>query len=219
MLRCNNHAQIPGENMTEETKSNVEENVETPPGEITAAAKADSSDELARLREELAAKTQEAKENYDRYVRQIAETENFKKRNVRERDDAIRFANEILIKDLLPVIDNLERAITHAANGKNGKPLVEGVEMVLKGFLDVLNKYGVSPIVAVGQPFDPSKHEAIAQVSSHDHEPNTVVEELHKGYMFRDRLLRAALVSVSKAPETKEKKNGNGLVENNPGDD
>ena len=205
--------------MTQESKTNPEENVEALLGDDSLAANPDSPDQLARLRDQLAAKTQEAKENYDRYVRQIAETENFKKRNVRERDDAIRFANEMLIKDLLPVIDNLERAIAHAADGKNGKPLVEGVEMVLKGFLDVLNKFGVSPIVAVGQPFDPSKHEAIAQVSTHEHEPNTVVEELHKGYMFRDRLLRAALVSVSKAPETKEKKNTNGLVENNPSDD
>jgi len=205
--------------MTEETKNSVEDNLEAPPADEAGAANADGPDELTKLREQLAAKTQEAKENYDRYVRQIAESENFKKRNVRERDDAIRFANETLIKDLLPVIDNLERAIAHAADGKNGKPLVEGVEMVLKGFLDVLGKYGVTQIVAVGQPFDPSKHEAIAQVSSPDHEPNTVVEELHKGYMFRDRLLRAALVSVSKAPETKEKKNENGLVENNSLDD
>ena len=205
--------------MTREKESNIDENIEAPPAEDFRVADADDSNELVRLRQQLAEKTQEAKENYDRYVRQIAETENFKKRNVRERDDAIRFANEILIRDLLPVIDNLERAIAHAADGKNGKPLVEGVEMVLKGFLDVLNKYGVSQIVAVGQPFDPSKHEAIAQVSSQEHEPNTVVEQLHKGYMFRDRLLRAALVSVSKAPETKEKKNDNGLVENTPSDD
>ena len=175
--------------------------------------------ELGSLREQLEAKEQEAKDNYDRFVRQVAETENFKKRNLRERDDAIRFANEALVKELLPIIDNLERAIAHAAGAENGKPLVEGVEMVLKGFLDVLSKFGVSQIVAVGQPFDPTKHEAIAQVMSDDHEPNTVVAELHKGYMFRDRLLRAALVSVAKAPETKEKKNGIGEVENKPSDD
>jgi len=124
-----------------------------------------------------------------------------------------------LLKDLLPFVDNLERAIAHAASGENGKPLVEGVEMVLKGLLDVLSKFGVSPIVAVGQPFDPSKHEAIAQVVSDVHQPNVVVEELHRGYMFRDRLLRAALVSVAKTLETKEKKNDIGQVENTPSDD
>ena len=210
--------------MTEETKLNLDETVENQlgakaaPDSITDNPDA-STAELANLRQQLAAKEQEAKENYDRYVRQIAETENFKKRNARERDDAIRYANEMLLKDLLPVIDNLERAIAHAASGENGKPLVEGVEMVLKGFLDVLSKFGVSQIVAVGQPFDPSKHEAIAQVVSDSHDPNVVIEELHKGYMFRDRLLRAALVSVAKAPETKEKKNDIGQVENNPSDD
>ncbi len=175
--------------------------------------------ELDRLREQLDAKEQEAKINYDRYVRQLAEAENFKKRNAREKDEAIRFANEALLKDLLPVVDNLERAIAHAPGGANGKSLVEGVEMVLKGFLDVLEKFGVSQIIAVGQPFDPSKHEAMAQVASDEYEPNMVVEELHKGYMFRDRLLRPALVSVAKPPETKEKKNDRGAVENDPSDD
>jgi len=210
--------------MTEETKLNLEETVEnqlgakSAPDSITDNPDA-STAELANLRQQLAAKEQEAKENYDRYVRQIAEAENFKKRNARERDDAIRYANEMLLKDLLPIIDNLERAIAHAASGENGKPLVEGVEMVLKGFLDVLSKFGVSQIIAVGQPFDPSKHEAIAQVVSDSHDPNVVIEELHRGYMFRDRLLRAALVSVAKAPETKEKKNDIGQVENNPSDD
>jgi molecular chaperone GrpE len=210
--------------MTEETKLNLDETVESQlGGESAPVGITDNPDastaELANLRQQLAAKEQEAKDNYDRYVRQIAEAENFKKRNARERDDAIRFANEMLLKDLLPVIDNLERAIAHAASGENGKPLVDGVEMVLKGFLDALSKFGVSQIVAVGQPFDPSKHEAIAQVVSDSHEPNVVVEELHRGYMFRDRLLRAALVSVAKAPETKEKKNDTGQVENNPSDD
>ncbi len=207
--------------MTEETKSHPDEVIddqqtgESAPVDINV----ETDDELASLRQQLAAKKDEAKTNYDRYVRQVAEAENFKKRNARERDDAIRFANEALLKDILPVLDNLERAIAHAAGGENGKSLVDGVEMVLKGFLDVLSKFGVSQISAVGQPFDPSKHEAIAQVVSDTWEPNTVVDELHKGYMFRDRLLRAALVSVAKAPETKEKKNDGGEVENNPSDD
>ena len=210
--------------MTEETKLNIEETVESQLERESATVDiTDNPDtstaDLAHLRQQLAAKEQEAKDNYDRYVRQIAEAENFKKRNARERDDAIRFANEMLLKDLLPFVDNLERAIAHAASGENGKPLVEGVEMVLKGLLDVLSKFGVSPIVAVGQPFDPSKHEAIAQVVSDVHQPNVIVEELHRGYMFRDRLLRAALVSVAKTLETKEKKNDIGQVENTPSDD
>jgi len=209
--------------MTEEPKNNPDAIVDDrATGETAPVINGDTATltaEIASLREQLEAKEQEAKNNYDRYVRQVAETENFKKRNLRERDDAIRFANEALVKDLLPIIDNLERAIAHAAEGENGKPLVEGVEMVLKGFLDILNKFGVSQIIAIGQPFDPSKHEAMAQVASDNHEPNTVVAELHKGYMFRDRLLRAALVTVAKALEIKGKKNGISEVENESSDD
>ena len=152
-------------------------------------------------------------------LRQAAELENYKKRSGRERDEAIRYANESLLKDLLPVVDNLERAIAHASGGGNGKPLVEGVEMVLRGLADVLAKHGAMPILAQGQPFDPTKHEAMTQVETDDHEPNSVVEELHKGYMLRDRLLRPALVSVAKAVKTREKKNPESKVENGQSDD
>ena len=179
----------------------------------------DQAAELAKLRENLEAKEKEANENYDRYLRQVAELENFRKRANRERDEAIRFANEALVKDLLPVVDNLERAVAHAKDGGNGKPLVEGVEMVLRGFFDTLAKHGVVPIAAVGQRFDPEKHEAMAQIESGTYEPDTVVEEYHKGYLLRDRLLRPALVSVAKTPKSQGKKNNGGEVENEPGDD
>lgn len=159
--------------------------------------------ELERLRQQLEAKEIEAKENYDRFLRQVAEVENLKKRMTREKTEAIRYANESLIRDLLPILDNLERAVDHAKGGGNGKPLQEGVEMVLKGLLDVLNKHGVTQISAKGESFDPQKHEAIAQVESEEHEPNTVVEEHHKGYFLLDRLLRPSLVSVAKPPKTK----------------
>jgi molecular chaperone GrpE len=175
--------------------------------------------EVAELRDKLDAKEKEAKEHYERYLRQVAELDNFKKRINREKEDAIRYANENLIKDLLPVIDNLERAITHAQGGGNGKPLVEGVEMVLRGLLDILGKHGVVQIPAVGEVFDPGKHEAMAQVESSQYEPNTVVDEHHRGYLFRERLLRPALVTIAKAPQGKEKKNGENEVEKAPGDD
>jgi len=174
--------------------------------------------EVAKLRQELEAKEKAANENYDRYLRQVAELDNFKRRTSREREEAIRFANEALVRDLLPVVDNLERAVAHS-KGSNGKPLIEGVEMVLRGVFDVLAKHGVVQVTAVGEPFDPGKHEAMAQVESRTHAPNTVVEEYHKGYLIRDRLLRPALVSVAKAPESQRKKNGDHEVENGPGDD
>jgi molecular chaperone GrpE len=183
------------------------------------SATLDEPGELAKLRQYLKAKEEEAKENYDRYLRQVAELENFKKRINREREEAIRFANEALVKDLLPIVDNLERAVTHSKDGGNGKPLVEGIEMVLRGLFDVLAKHGVIQVSAVGQPFDPEKHEAMAQVEVETHKPNTIVEEYHKGYMLRDRLLRPALVSVAKPPESQEKKNGGHKVENGSSDD
>ena len=179
----------------------------------------DPATELATLRGQLQAKEKESNENYDRYLRQVAELENFRKRANREKQEAIRFANEALVKDLLPVVDNLERAIAHARGGGNGKPLVEGVEMVLKGFFDALGKHGVVPIAAVGERFDPEKHEAMTQIESGAYEPNTVVEEHHKGYLLRDRLLRPALVSVAKAPKSQGKKNNGDQVEKEPGDD
>ena len=183
-----------------------------------AEESAQQESELSRLRQQLELKEQETKSNYDRFLRQAAELENFKKRSARERDEAIRLANEYLIKDLLPVLDNLERAIAHARGGDGGQPLAEGVEMVLKGFLNVLTRHGVAQVSAVGQPFDPVKHEAMAQMKTDQHLPNTVVEEHHKGYLLHDRLLRPALVSIAKAPETQEKKNSGGEVENDPSD-
>lgn len=207
--------------MGEEEKNSLLDSMENQADMETTTPMNPETSELANLREQLKAKELEAQNNYDRYVRQVAETENFKKRSSRERDDAIRYANETLLKEILPVIDNLERALAHASASadEQGSPLLEGVEMIVKGLLDLLSKFGVTQIPALGQPFDPSKHEAIAQVASDIYAPNTVVDEVHKGYQFRDRLLRAALVSVAKAPETKEKKNGNGQVENDPSDD
>jgi len=175
--------------------------------------------EIEKLRQDLAEKELEAKKNYDLYLRQVADLENFKKRVAREKEEAIRYGNETLVKDLLPVLDNLERAVEHAESGGNGKPLLAGIELVLKGFLEVLEKHGVTQISAKGEPFNPQKHEAFAQVESTDHEPNTVVEELHKGYFMADRLLRPSLVSVAKLPETKEENSEQTKNEKNETDD
>lgn len=206
--------------MSDETKITEIQNTE----EQTPAAGQDDQpssleSEIASLRQQLETKDQEAKSNHDRFLRQVAELENFKKRMARERDEAIRFANEALIKELLPVVDNLERAVAHAVGGGNGKLLVEGVEMVLRGFLDVLGKYGVSPLEAVGQTFDPSRHEAMAQVESDSQAPNTIVAEHQRGYLLHQRLLRPALVTVSKSSKTNEKKNEDDEVEKGPSDD
>ena len=154
----------------------------------------------AEFQAELGHKEAEARANYELFLRERAELENFKRRMQRDKSEALRFANEPLVRDLLPVVDNLERAIAHAQGGGNGQPLSEGVQLVLRAFLDVLEKHGVTRVSATGEPFDPTRHEAVAQVETEDLPPNSVAEEHTPGYSLHNRLLRAAMVSVSKAP-------------------
>lgn len=142
----------------------------------------------------------EVKENYDKYLRVCAEFDNYKKRAAREIGDFRKYANETLLKDLLSVIDNLERAVEstqdvkEAANG-----VVEGVEMTLKEILKIVERYGVKPVEALGEPFDPSFHQAVMQEESDSQPENTVLKELQKGYLLHDRLLRPSMVVVSSA--------------------
>lgn len=161
------------------------------------------ADELERLRQEVADKTAEAAQNYDRFVRERADLENYKRRAQRERVDTLRFGSEQLVRDLLPIVDNLERAIEHAEASGEGEQLVQGVRLVLKGALDVLARHGVTRIEAAGQLFDPAFHEAIAQVADDEVAPNHVVQQFQSGYRLHDRLLRPAQVSVSGGPERK----------------
>jgi molecular chaperone GrpE len=155
--------------------------------------------EIEELRRKVRESEEEARANYDRFLRERADLENFKKRLQREKSEALRFACEPLIRELLPVIDNLERAAAHS-DGK-GKSVREGIEMVVKSLLDILDRHGVKRIEAVGQLFDPNWHQAMAQVESAEHEANRVIEQHHTGYVLHDRLLRPALVTVS-APKS-----------------
>jgi len=162
---------------------------------------------VERLTKELAEKTAEAARNWELYLRERAETENFKKRMQREKGEALRFAVEPLVRDLIPVLDNLERAVDHAASGGNGQPLLEGVRLVLKNALDVLERHGVARIEAAGGPFDPSRHEAMVQIPDASRAPNQVVEQFAPGYTLHDRLLRAAKVGVSTKPAVEDEQN------------
>jgi molecular chaperone GrpE len=161
----------------------------------------DLAGRVQALEAELAAARDEARQNHERWLRERADLENIKKRAARERAETLRYANENVLKDLLPIIDNLERALEHARSGGDGQPLVEGVGLVLKSLHDVLERHGVTRIEAKGTPFDPAHHHAMAQVETAEHEPNVVVEEHQPGYRLNDRLLRPALVSVAKAPD------------------
>jgi molecular chaperone GrpE len=204
--------------MSDESKNAERSDEDVKESLDNSGAAADSLSETELLRQQLRLKEEEAKSQYDRFIRQTAEIENFKKRALRDKEDAIRYANETLVKELLPIIDNLERAVAHAKDGGDGASLVEGVEMILRGLFDALGRYGVSQISALGQPFDPQLHEAMAQVETDSDAPNTVLEEHQKGYLLKDRLLRPALVTVAKGSKSNEKKNHNGPVENTPTD-
>jgi molecular chaperone GrpE len=152
------------------------------------------------LEAKLEAKEKEAQDNYDRFVRLSAEFENFKKRMEKEKTDAYKFGTENLIKELLPVLDNLERAIDHG-EAKDPQGLLEGVDMTLKGFLTALEKIGVSPVDATGKEFDPNLHEAVMVQEDAHHPAGTVLTQLQKGYTLHSRLIRPAMVVVSKRPE------------------
>jgi molecular chaperone GrpE len=177
-----------------------EPGVQHPSGQPVDSPGGQPGDRIAELEAELAAARAEAEDARERWVRERADAENLKKRTARERADAVRFGTENLVRDLLPVVDNLERAVQAAQGGGDGAPLVEGVSLVLKALLDVLARHGVTRVEAEGARFDPAHHEAVAHVESAEHEPNSVIQEHQAGYRLHDRLLRPAMVSVSKGP-------------------
>ena len=172
-------------------------------GKQSRKRKSGREQEVEMLKAQLEGKAEETKENYDRFLRAQAELENYKKRVEREKSSLVKYGNEELIKAILPVIDNLERALDHP-QGEDPDGFREGIKITLSQLLQVLEKFGVSPISATGEPFDPSKHEAMMQVESRDHKPNTIVSELQRGYLLNDRLLRPAMVSVARAPREGE---------------
>lgn len=144
----------------------------------------------------------EAKENHDRYLRLYADFENYKKRTAREAEEYRKFANEALIKDMLTIVDNLERAVDSSNNhSEDHTPIVEGVEMTLKAIQSILERFHVAPINAMGKPFDPRFHQAFQQEESEEYPENTVLREFQKGYQLYDRLLRPSMVVVSKKKE------------------
>jgi len=142
----------------------------------------------------------------DKYLRVYSEFENYRKRVSRDQNDYSKFATEKLLKELLVVADNLERALQHSDATTDLKDWVKGVDLTFKQFSEILSKSGVTTIQSVGCPFDPSRQQAMAQVETETHEENTVVEEYQKGYMLHDRVLRPALVTVAKkkVPGSKE---------------
>jgi molecular chaperone GrpE len=136
----------------------------------------------------------------DQLLRTAADFDNFRKRSRREIDDAVRQGKEAAVRELLPVFDNLERAILHAGQATDVKAVADGVSMVLRQFLEAAGRLGIRRIEAVGLPFDPMRHEAIQQMETTEHPAGTIVTEVQPGYTIGDKLLRASMVIVAKPP-------------------
>ena len=165
-------------------------------------------DPLTVLAEKLKSKEQEAQDNYDRLLRVSAEFENYKKRASRDMEEFRKYSNQSLIKEMLSVVDNLELAMNSTNGHKTiDKSLLDGLEMTYKEILKVFEKFNVTPIRAKGQAFDPTYHEAVMQEETDEVAENTVTNELQRGYLIHDRLLRPAMVVVAKSKDKKDKSN------------
>lgn len=154
------------------------------------------ADPVASLKAELEA-------TRDKYLRTAADFDNFRKRSRRDVDDAEKKGRETLLRELLPVFDNLERAASSAAQAPEAKAIADGVTMVTKQFLSTLERINIRRVPTVGAPFDPNIHEAIQQIETAEQTPGTVIAEVLAGYQMGDRLVRAAMVVVAKAPVSK----------------
>jgi molecular chaperone GrpE len=172
-----------------------EEEADSKPAEPTPEQK---MDQLAKENEDL----------QDKFVRLMADFDNYKKRASKEKSDVIQFGNEGLLKDILPIIDNIERLLTYSYREGNWKSFQEGIELLLAEINKTLAKYGVEPIEALGKPFDPNLHQAMQRAETDEVEPNIVVEVYQKGYLYRGRLLRPSLVVVSVSPKGEEEEKG-----------
>ncbi|NPV05900.1 MAG: nucleotide exchange factor GrpE [Syntrophaceae bacterium] len=174
---------------------------EATPVETAAETAAPETKPDEDLRTRLEAKEKEAAENYDRYLRAAAELDNYRKRAAREREEAIKYGNEKLIRDILPILDSLDRALQQAADlqaRNNFEAFLQGLEMIHTQILGCLERHGVAKIAAKGEPFDPERHQALLQVETPEVESNRVIDEYESGYTLHGRLLRPSKVSVSK---------------------
>jgi len=140
----------------------------------------------------------ESQRNYDLYLRSQAEMENMKKRNRKDKEDWLKVASETLIKEMLPVLDNLEKALSHSNNENTVHALKEGIHLTLKGLKDSLSKSGLEEVKALGESFDPCFHEAVSEMDDPKAKPGIVITELQKGYVLNSRLIRPAMVVVNR---------------------
>jgi len=181
---------------SEERKGMLQEHARSAPAPLgtgTAPEKAEGEEDS------LASARKEAEANRDRWMRAVADLENFKKRSLQEKNRLLKYRDEELLRDLLPVMDNLDRAVQHCTDAGRADALMDGLCLVAKMFKDVLARRQVTEIKALGEIFDPHLHEAIGRVPAQAGKENLVVEEVEKGYMYQDKLLRPAKVVVAMA--------------------
>lgn len=155
--------------------------------------------ENEQLKETVERLREEKKALQERVLRVQADGENFRKRITREKEEFSRYAKEEFIREILPIKDNLERALEHGGEGDNTQAIIDGINMILEQFSSIFEKMGVSCLTCCGEKFDPNFHEAMMHQEAAGHEPNTVIAEHQKGYLYQGRLLRPALVTVAKA--------------------
>ena len=156
-------------------------------------------------------KEKEVQEYKDKWLRAEAQFDNYKKRIMRERLDSLNYGHENITRQLLSVIDNFERFLEHANNTPNLEMLIDGIRLVHKQFLNILEKFGVKPINSIGEKFDPNIHEALLKIESSEHEPDIVIQELEKGYFLKDRILRPAKVGISQKKDNENKSKDEGI--------
>lgn len=215
--------------MSEDKKTDIEEqeteatdldSAESEPiddGAEAAEAEASSADAepevspeaeaLANLKAEYEAYKAEAEEQRDQMLRTVAEFDNSRKRTEREKEESLKYALESFVKELIPTVDSIERAIQSTTESEDFGALAEGVEMIYKGILSTLEKRGVLPIDTANEPFDPMQHEAVMHVESEEVPENHVIEEWQKGYLLHNRVIRPSMVSVSKGKSEQVEEN------------
>jgi len=194
------------EKHSEENQNKAEEREsELEVSEKEEKALPESETEVDLLKERLAKSEEQTKELEDRLLRLAAEFDNYRKRTAKEFGYLVKNANERLIFELLDTLDNFQRALNSAKTSNDYENFHQGVELIYIHMKDILTKEGLKEIEAIGKPFDPNFHEAVIQAESEKHEEGMVMEEISKGYMLNDRLLRASKVVVSKG-KSKEKK-------------
>lgn len=189
-----------GQNANKNTADDAVSHTDEEPlmDEDSAASTSDIDQEKALLLAQVAHFREQLAQQQDEYLRQLAEFDNFKKRLNKEKEEVVKFANENVIGELFLILDGLENTLAHTTEEQKNDPIVNGIELVLRQLLQILKKHGLEEVSGAGEIFDPNVHEAIASIANPDVPSGSIITTHRKGYKLKDRLIRAALVAVSK---------------------